>query len=295
MREPAIHISKSALNNLIEEWFDRHKISKSSDLLVDYLLKNGVRYTLTHRKKLDNYNNGTKRHSFQLQSATVGDAKLFAGLLTQIRVQKKHRGISTIREGTSEWSTLKECTGKANAFCEAYNIDARSGFIQYINLYFQYLETNRAKFNLKAMPSKHELICNLYEANKEIEQDVDPEKTKTAHNVYSHLVSERTGIPIDYSKEPLKYVYFTYVSKLAKGFGLSVQQYIKAQFEALDWTNGIPAPAQLVTKNAEERTVKWMSENSIKVSRGRDVNNMTKEEMNNFWAKIKRHEDSNIE
>lgn len=298
-RIPSLHITSTLLNKLIEEWFDRHNIGKSSESLVDHLLSNGVRHTLTHRKKLDTYNNGTKSKSFQLKSSSIEDARLFAGLLKKVREQRKHRGVTRIREGSSEWGLLKEATGKAKAFVSSYKLGIRQGFLRYLTLYIDYASTTAGaknqRFDIRGIPSRHGLICDIHDALTTIESDTDAEATKRAHDVYSGLVSERTGIPINYTKEPLKYVYFTYAAKLCKNYGLSPAEYIKAQFKALDWTNGIPIPSQLVSKNAEERTVKYMAENGIKKVDRNDPNHMSEKQMSEFWKRVKatRDEDTN--
>lgn len=300
MRVPSLHIDAEYLNALIEKWFKDHKIGNDPDDLVEYLLLNGVRHTLTHRKKLENYKNGTKSKAFQLKSSSIEAARLFAGLLKKIREQKKHRGVSRIREGSTEWGILKEVTGKATTFCESYNYSLRDGFIRYITIYINLTSTTGAgrqstqRFDIRGISAKHDLICSIYEAESELELDEDKAGTRTAHDVYSGLVSEKTGIAINYTKEPLKYIYFMYASIIAKQFGISSATYIKAQFKALDWTNGIPIPSQLITKNAEERTVKFMSENGITKKDDKDPNQMSEKQMKDFWDRVKRgsHEDT---
>jgi hypothetical protein len=286
MREPSIHIPRTALNDLIESWFDSQGIGKSSESLVEYLFKNGSRFNLIHRKKLDNYS-GTKRKSYQLQSSTAQDAHLFAGLLKKLREQRRHRGVSTIVEGSKDWGLIKECTSKAVGFINDYQLEKREGFIIYLELYLSYIDNNRSKFNINGIPSKHGMLCDMYEAKKEIEQDPNVNDTVSAHLAYCAAVSEKTGIPINYQKDTLKYVYFVYAVKLAKQYGLTPKEYIRAQFQTLDWTNGIPAPAQLITKNAEERTVRWMAQHGIKKSNKTNPNAMNKQDMAEFWKKVK--------
>lgn len=298
MRSPSLHIRREVLNDLIEDWFEKQNISKSSDALVEYLLSNGVRHTLTHRKKLDQYNDKTQKKTNQLVVSGVGDARAFAGLLKMARVQRKHRGIQVIAEGSRDWPLIKTCTANALEFCKDFHLKPREGMLNYINLFLDLTFNNfkGARFNLNALPLKHAQICNIYESVAELQEDKTPELTKKAHDIYCGKVSEKTGIPISHEKEPLQYIYFMYAAKLSKSFGITVGEFITSQFEMLDWTNGIPAPGQLVTKGAETRTVKWMAEHGIRKSNGKSANSMSKEDMKNFWLKVKeKNEDTSDE
>lgn len=135
-----------------------------------------------------------------------------------------------------------------------------------------------------ALPNKHDAICATFEAQRDIQADPSPGITREYYLLYISEVSKRTGIPINYDDNPAKYVFFVYAKQLAKKFGLSARQFITAQFESLDWANGIPTPSQLVTRNSEERTVKWMAENRIKKHENTEHINAKA-----FWAKVKDH------
>lgn len=293
-RDPSLHIPRSVLRLLVHQWFFVNEIGKPAEDLVNHLLSHGVNYTLTHRKKLESYDNKTKKKTDRLKMSTVDAARDFAGLLKQARQQRQHRGITSIREAGKDWELIKECTSKAVAFCESYNLELRTGFITYINIYLDMLKNTRSQFSLQGLPRKHEAVVQTYEAQLIISEDKNSEDTERCHNLYSAKIVEKTSISYNYLSEPLKYVYFVYATELATHLGLSVDNFINAQFEGLAWTKGIPAPQQMVTKAAEERAVRWMAENGIKArSNKNDPNNMSKDAMAQFWKKIKQANEVN--
>lgn len=286
-RQPSIHITLSVLKSIIYEWYDMgYDKSQSGHDLANYILKRGSKYTLTHRKKLDNYDSNTKKKTDRLKSSQTEHAKIFASLLTKVRQQRKHRGVKTIEVSSKEWGIVKECTGNAINFCYDFNLPIREGFIVYLNIWMDLVDRGRLIINM--LPSKHETICNIYQAKVDIEEDVNKDETEKAHDKYMSIIAEKTGLTKDYRKEPLNYVYFVYASKLAKHLGVRADQYIQAQFDGLSWANGIPAPSQLVTKNAETRLIRWMSENNIKASSSKnDPNSMSNDQIKSFWDKVK--------
>lgn len=281
MRDPSIHIPLSILKGII-----RQAGSLSGDDLAEYILSAGKKYTLDHRKKLDTYDTKTKKTITKLGTSSTDDARLFAGLLTTIRQgELKHRGVTTIREGTQDWATIKEVTSKARAFSEANDLGLRHGFIVYIKLFFALSGKGRA--NIKQMAGKYDFISATYEAQQEIANDPTPETTQKCFIEYAAEVGKRTGIRVEYRDQPTKYIYFLYAKELAKKFGITPGQYIRASFETLDWTNGIPQPSQLVSKNNEDRIIKWMAENNV----AKMHITKPKESSKTFWANIKSYDD----
>lgn len=293
MRDPGIHIAKSALLAIIEEWFEGNNIGKPANNLVEHVYKRSINYTLTHRKKLDSYTSSTKKKTDRLKMSTIDAARTFTGLLTLLRTQRKHRGITRVREGGKDWELIKECTSKAVSFCEAFDLEERAGFTSYINIFLDLIASDRGYFNLSALPRKHDLIVNTHLVMETIVTDPNKEDTEEIHRIYSRTIAEKTGMDFNYDREPMKYVYFVYAAELAKTMKMKAKNYIAAQFEGLAWTKNIPTPQQMVTKAAEERAMRYMVENNLKVTTDRlDPNDMSKDQVKAFWAKLKSHENN---
>lgn len=280
--DPGIHISLSILKGIIKQ-----ANGLTGDDLADYILKEGKNYTLFHRKGLDRYDSKARKTISKLSSSTLQDARLFSSLLVTIRKgELKHKGVLAIREGTKDWATIKEATSKALAFAEAYDMDKRSAFIRYIRLFFAL--AGRGRMDLRTLAGKFDYISATHEASMEIAEDQYPESTAKCHIEYSAEISKRTGIPINYSDQPTKYVFFVYAAELARKYGLTPAQFIRASFDTMDWTtSGIPGTNQLITKNAEERIIRWMAEKKIAKMTVTKSNGDAKA----FWDKVKSYAD----
>ena len=266
MRNPSIHITKSNLSRVIHEW---HASGNNSISLVDYIMKRGIQFSLLNRVILDPKNDTQAKSLNRLSSAKMDDATLFNTLLSDIRVQMKHRGFVRIQKFDSDWSFIVEMAKLALEFSKSFNFERRTGFIQYIKMYFI---IRPGQFRLRQMKSFHESIIARQQLIEEIEADNKPNDTEQAYKIYQQMVFDKTGINPKYTKNdnPEKYIYFVKVSRVAEELGLDTQDYILGQFEALDWTGGFPSPEQLITANAKDRVLKWMSENKVSIEKKKD-------------------------
>jgi len=269
MRDPSIHITKSNLRKCIEEW-DRYHESCNPISLVDYIMKRGVIQSLSNRVILDPKNDAQIKSLVRLSSAKMDDATLFNTMLSDIRVQMKHRGFIRIQKFDSDWTFIVEMANLALEFSKAFNFERRTGFIEYIKSYFI---IRPGQFRLRQMKSFHESIIARQQVIEEIQYDNKPEETEAGYKLYQKMVFEKTGINPKYDKKdyPEKYIYFVKVSQIANDLGLDTQDYIIGQFEQLDWTGGFPSPEQLITLNAKDRVLKWMSENNITMSKVKNL------------------------
>ena len=124
----------------------------------------------------------------------------------------------------------------------------------------------------------YETICNEYESLKDLEEDDKPELTKQASEYFVNKIAERTGIYEPF-KNKSKFAIFFKLRKLCDELGVDSETFIDAQFEALDWCNGIPTPESLIGDKSKERLNKYLFTNGIKIK--------TKEETS-FWQSLKK-------
>ena len=255
MREPGVHITKGQLAHIL-----RKMGLDSPESVSETICSHAKRFTLSHRSVVST-NQQIEKKAEKVRASSKSEAGLFAQLLVIARRRAHHRGIQISKPGTTEWLTIKEICKLATEFANEFDLPLKEG-------YMAYLESGLSKmkhFSLVKFKNMHSSICDEYEAKRDIKEDEYPEKTREAHDIYMGMIADRTGNSTGYTKQPEKYKYFVEVRKQAKESGISVKDYIKAQFAALDWANAYPDPAQLVGVKALQRLDKWAYEKNIRL------------------------------
>lgn len=272
MRDPSLHIKRSDLIKIIKD-IGYNKSKSDAERYVDLIMKKARLYT-PHSRKFVSKTKKSDDKANKIVSVSIKDAELFSQILLHKRKSLKHRGISQIKTGSRDWLTLKNIVTLANEFCEVYNLNKREGYIEFINIGIERM----AKFMLVKFLNMGNSIIDIYGFKKEIEQDETPKQTEKIYSFYRAQIISKTGLVVDYSK-PEKYVYFIRVKNEANKLGIRGEEYIKAQFYALEWRNGYPDPIQLVGDKALQYLNKYLYEKGI------SLNKKTKSSID--WTKIK--------
>jgi hypothetical protein len=212
----------------------------------------------------------------KVKLASRSNTGLFAQMLTLVRRRLHHKGIQTVKPGDKGWLDLKEVTKLATDFCNEFQIELKTGYISYIQIAMGMMNG----FSPYKFKNIHANICSRFEAMQEIERDKTPDKTEYAHSYYLARISSKIGYSKGYKDIPEKYVYFVKATKEAHTIGIPIKEFIQAQFEGLEWANGIPAPEQLVTEKAKERVQRYCFEHGIRL--GKAVQSST-----NIFKKVK--------
>jgi hypothetical protein len=197
----------------------------------------------------------------KILTSTTKDADLMARMIYAARIRAKHRGVQQIKPSTRDWGMVKEIANLANAFCMDFNMGKKEGYLRYIELAAQKMKS----FNISRISSMHESICRTHEALFEIAKDPYPEFTEQVHQYYRVKVAKKTGIINNFRGEPDKYVFFVRASALIKQLTVPIIHFIDAQFEAMEYRNSMPEPAQLIGQKAKERLNKYLYERSIRI------------------------------
>lgn len=202
---------------------------------------------------------------------------IFARILLLVRRQFKHRGLHIIKPGDKDWLDLKEPCKLATEFCNEFGIAIKEGYTMYLQIAMSMM----AKYSIYKLKSLHEAICNRFEAKQEIERDKTPKETEEIYSHYVLRISEKVGFSQDYKAIPEKYVFFVKAKEEANKLGISYKEYIRAQFTALEWANGIPDPAQLIGTKGKERVIKYAFENNIQLRQAGPVSKVNFKKVKN--------------
>ena len=284
MREPSIHIKESDLLKVLEDIIPEHLLD------INWLAKEISRRAKP--KSLNNRsvsvsNNKLERDIKTLIKSSESDSGLLANLIFHIRRRKtKLYTTKKIEKGSKEYTQLKELTKVCIGFCNTFNFDKKEGFTKYLELAIPKI-TSSLNYVQKLI-NMAEKIYQLQEAQLIIDNDEDSSETKLVHDTYVGLISTKTGLTNDYTKNPIVYCKFIDVRKVTDDLDIPVDIYIKAQFHGLSWTDSFPEPHQLIGDKAIERLNKYLYENKIRTSKEEP-----KKEGKNVLLNLKKKYDNN--
>jgi hypothetical protein len=273
-RQPSIHISKGALYKVLKRVMPDDYADKELKALCTAILKEGVKHSLANRT-INVTNQKLQKATRGMQDTQTDDVNKFAHILTLCRRKLHHKGIVQPAPGSKDWTIIQGLIANVNSFTEDFNLTRSKGYLVYIESGLKRMNN----FYITNFQSLHTSIVNDYGAIKELEEDMTPIRTQTAHEVYSRLCGE-LAIIRNYSKDPSKMLCFKKAADIAAGLKVSIENYIKAQFEGLKWANTIPEPSQLINEGAITRLNKYIVKAGLK-------NGMDESNAQDVAAKIK--------
>jgi hypothetical protein len=277
-RDPSIHITERQLIKILQDYGSSLSTSKPS-LLARYIVEHSKTQSISHRS-ITVTNERLHRKSEQIKASTRSDAFLFSEVLSLCRKKLHHRGIIAIKPGEKEWLTIKELANLASEFCHEFQLEPKDGFTKYISMALGKIKN----YSIHKFKPLHSNICTTYESIKELESDPTPEFTEMMYIEYTRIVNEKIGHTYDdLKKQPDKYFCFYQAKLVAKKMGFGYKDYIKAQFHAFEWANGIPDPFQLYGDKAIERVRKYCFEKNLKIN-----DPQKKINFKNIWAAKKK-------
>lgn len=250
MRQNTIHVYRSVLETLLRDFPDEHIQAKAQEL-SEFLCRRGARYQVNSRSITPA---AVKKKVDMVKVSYKSDAQLFAKIWLLVRRQNKHKGISIIKEGTTQWEQIKEITHLATQFCNDFELPLDLGYKAYIDTIREVVPD----MSLNKINHRHQQIVQTYEAIQEISSDPHPQFTEQLYREYQDIIMEKTGICNDYRLRPLKFIFFVKASKLLKDLRIDPKIFIRAQFKSLEWVAGVPEPSQIVGDLAIERLQKYL-------------------------------------
>ena len=273
-RDPSIHIR---LSHFTKVWAEA---GLDTSEVIQFF--EACRKASCDNRSITITNDKLKKDASRMVTSNKGDTALLAEVIYSVRIKKKHRGVSKIKEGDRDWLQLKQLTKLINEFCTSFDIEKRSGYISYVTLAFSKISSMHSY--LTKFINMYEAICNEYEASLILKEDDSPDKTLAIHNDYVELVGSKTGIVEKFLDKPSKMLCFFKIKKKCEELNIEPEVWIDAQFDALGYCGGLPSPENMAGDKALERLNKYMFENNITTNK---VNKKTNS--NNFWDKLKKY------
>lgn len=279
-RDPSIHITRSQFEDIINTL-------QIDNFPTEAFFTIARKTAINSRAVLTSKQKEIKSISKTLL-ASMGDAQMAADIYYMCRIKMHHIGVRKINpNNTKDWSNCKSLAEVCNNFCDSFQLPTREGFIKYMEIGFSRIGKNSRGGTglLQRLISMSENISAHYEAEIVIKDCKDGSTVNEMCNYYTNLIASSTGMYEDFSKEPLKYVHFVHLYNFLESKRLvnSYKEWIRAQFEALSFCNGIPRLEDLYNDKAIERYNKFKFQ-SIKKE---EDELETPEVSGSLWDKIK--------
>lgn len=279
MREPSLHIGYSTFIYLLEKY--GVNMTKTQ---VKKFMQEARGYAIPHRGFVVQPSQAKKVEA--RTSSPLRDANLLANTIYLVRTKLNHFGISKIKQSDQQWSEIVQLVPLVNEFCDLHKLTKKAGYIKFVETGFEILSSSKSKANLAHCTSwlknKASWINARYEVNQEISSDPSPQDTQIVYDLYVSHIFEKTGMVSVNYKEPKEYVNFVRAKKLADDIGISYEAYIDAQFEALDFCNGIPNLEDLYGEKGYTRVVRYVSKHGYVIKENKSNLNQ------NIWDQFKK-------
>lgn len=277
MRDPSIHITKSDFRELLREFgISRFPTDK-------FFLAAKQKAATARMVTVTNQRNYKKAKTIAL--AAPGDANLAASILYAVRIQLKHRGVKKIDESDKrQWPQVKQLAEACNIFCQDFGLETREGYIQYIKIGFNRMGRTLRNF-LPRLVSMAQNISDDYKAQADLMHDDNAEGTAQVHDYYASVIADKTGLKVNYKDQPEVYVYFKAVRDFCEQNDIDYEYWIDAQFDALEWCNGMPEPSRLLGDKPYQYYVKFMFKHNVSVKAS------TPEVKGSLWDQIRGEDD----
>jgi len=248
MRQPAIHIGLDQLTQELSNLGIKDAEKEAKNIAVRtknnrFLNRISVKLNKRQQQELERAKNSSNYHVNE-----------FLGVLQQIRLKRKHKGITPIRPGDSQYKILKEVTQLAVDFCDAYQLMAIAGFRIYIELGLEFMGRN---YGLNKFKYYHSKIVDEYKNAVELDASPYKEEGKEYLQYYLKKMREEVGIVIE-DTSVFNLLDFIRAYEDAKSYGAKKEHWLKAQFEAFAQFDSVPEPYHLYGDKAIDRYKKYL-------------------------------------
>lgn len=261
-RSPSIHVNRETIIKVIK------KLGKIDESNIDEVFLLCRRESLDHRSVMVDTMVAKKTIDVRTNSS-LGDANLLATVIYSVRVKLKHIGVQKIKQSDSSWGQLKQIVPSINDFCDTFSLEHREGYIDFISNAIELFQKKSSNKNYRFFPawilSNMDSIIEIYQAKDEISQDSNPKYTLEVYEIYQSLVLSMTGFTSNYKENPQEYVHFVRCKDFIFKVNVDPEDFIMAQFEALEFCNGIPQLKDLYGDKAQQRLVQYASKHNLSI------------------------------
>ena len=200
-------------------------------------------------RRLVSINQSDKKKLEKIVEADTSTVQLFHSILVQERLNRSHRGITPITQSSFEYPMLSQVVQLVETFCTDFNYSYDEGFRFYIG---KCLDIMGKKYGLNKFKTYFNKIVGIAEDIDDFNNDKDVESTNKFIDLWTkimHRVGARnyTNLPVE------KLVCLMRGRMEADKAGAPYLEWLKAQFEGLEFTGNVPDFVQFYGQGAIDR------------------------------------------
>ena len=242
MRNPSIHIRRSDLVAIFKSMY-----LDVSAARIDDIMREAMKRSIRNRIMVELPAKARQKAARIVETETDW-VDIFNGIYMSVMLENNIQTIS-IHKKDPQYLTLKEITGQAINFCEAFDTPYREGFKIYIQLGVTLLNKKYSLYRLKAVADR---IAAVYRDTLTINNDPTPELTIKIYSYWKVAMQKYAGIEfIEVNQHTDKYVHFVYAKQDAEEVKAEYEDWINAQFEKWAFLKAVPEFSQLHGDNAK--------------------------------------------
>lgn len=200
-------------------------------------------------RRLVSINQADKKKLEKVVEADTSTVKLFHTILVQERLNRNHRGITPITQGSFEYPMLSQVTQLVETFCTDFNYTYEEGFRFYIG---KALDIMGKKYGLNKFKTYFNKIVGMAEDVEDFNNDNNVEATNKFIDLWTKIM-HRVGAR-NYNNLPVEKLVCLMRGRMeADKAGAPYLDWLKAQFEGLDFTGNVPEFIQFYGQGAIDR------------------------------------------
>lgn len=251
MRDPALHIRRSDLRNILKGLGMDHG-------RVDEIFREARPHQIRTRSIMQASTKERAKRAKVTQAKCPLTTERFSRILYAERVRHKHTTITPIRQGDSSWSVLNEVARDAYEFGEQFDISPRDeAYRQYVNIG---LDMMKRAYLLTKFKYLKERIYAYMATERLVDLDPDTEATDRFAQVWYDAMERYSKVVFDLSKQDVALIIHSRTE--AEEQGADYTDWVEAQFDQLAFMDVVPNLNQFHGDGAIKRYRNYMLRNA---------------------------------
>lgn len=248
MRNPAIHLLKSELNDLLIKGI---KKGIAPDKLADFVF-NFYSNSLQHRKEI-------RLKTKEKLVINSGDVNQFLGALFDVRSKEgKGRYIQILKGNSKQMNLAKEISEIAQDFTEEAKKTPYEGYRLFCEIGVMLMGR---KFGLNKFKSLAPRIFEYLEYSKLVDNDPKQAQTIQFFQIYARRITAETGVTYPLAKgDYIRFVDFYFGREQADKLNAKYIDFINAQFEGWSFMSVLPMRYNMHGDTATDFYYKYMAQ-----------------------------------
>lgn len=243
VRKPAVHVTQEGLFKTLEEMGFKFSSNSLKQTFLNKLSAHQVKRNIV------------------FAPTTAAAAKINGKKITDAAAQKSYAILADLRNagkaimrvvkpGQPGWPDIIEASQAADMFVQRFDIDdVTAGHRMYYKIAIEILGAN---FNIKSLATQYEKVCNKFQEDVDLFQCKDLDMVKQIIDLYVKLARLNKQAVVALTSQK---IWFVRAYNQAIELGANPLEFVRIQFEQMEWANVNPTPKQLSGEQSINRFI----------------------------------------